>query len=405
MNQIIWQKNSKSNCAESNTSQVARPQSFLGGTRAKISENERSDKLFLAERSGEPKKDYCVARLSGMLLADAPPEKLSKNSVIKEIAKNQIERLEKMPSAFSWKIQKARKNEIFSLKKEIKEINEREAKHFFKRKRMVPLKPFYQIETCSNNNSHFARSIVLCSCNDFINCGVCRLKRNIRLQKHYLGPLEKMRSPKFLTLTLKSSGNLEADLKRLRKSVSKFKRSKDWKLKVRADFETIEVAENQVHMHMVIDSLFWEQKEISEQWHRITGDSFIVDIRKVKNPKQAIKEVFKYVVKDVKPEIKEAVSEFRKNNPNFRWVSSSKNLGDFDESEEICLDAGVLNEPNGEVPTSLDTLAISRHRTCPCCASELIQVGDFETKEQADEMVRHILKGNQYQHRLKLDKK
>ena len=87
-----------------------------------------------------------------------------------------------------------------------------------------------------------------------------------------------MRSPKFLTLTLKSSGNLEADLKRLRKSVSKFKRSKDWKLRVRADFETIEVAENQVHMHMVIDSLFWEQKEISEQWHRITGDSFIVDI-------------------------------------------------------------------------------------------------------------------------------
>jgi hypothetical protein len=42
---------------------------------------------------------------------------------------------------------------------------------------------------------------------------------------------------------------------------------------------------------------FWSQSDISDAWRDVTGDSFIVDIREIKDIHKGVKEVCKYVVK------------------------------------------------------------------------------------------------------------
>ena len=167
-------------------------------------------------------------------------------------------------------------------------------------------------------------------------------------------------------------------------------------------FGTKEVTDNNVHAHIIINARFWAQNDISELWKEITGDDFIVDIRKIKNPSKAIKEVFKYIVKDFKKELTKQVSDFRKENSHFRWVFSSKGLSKKGDAEGMCealCEADVLKSLEGEAEEnfpSLDTIAISGRQGCPCCGSNLILVGDFDNKDQAEEEMRRILSGNQY---------
>jgi hypothetical protein len=67
-----------------------------------------------------------------------------------------------------------------------------------------------------------------------------------------------------------------------------------------------------------------------------------------------------------------------------------------DEFEcEALNEAEILNALEGG-DTSLDTIAISGRQKCPCCSGDLIMLGDFKTKEEAEAEVVRILKGNQY---------
>jgi hypothetical protein len=267
---------------------------------------------------------------------------------------------------------------------------------------LVPLKPYYQIQTCDFNNSHFARVMVLCSCNDHVNCGVCRLKRMMRLQKRYLPALMKFKNAKMLTLTLKRRGeNLKQDLDRLGDCLQRFKKTKNWKENVSSYFGSKEVVDGNVHAHIIISSRFWDQKDISKLWKEITGEDFIVDIRKLKNPEKAIKEVFKYIVKDTNKKTLKEVSDFRKANSHFRWVFSSKGLAvEVEEECEAFSESEILRVLEGEAEgsSSLDTIAISGGRGCPCCNGPLVLVGDFSSKEEAEAEKRRILAGNQYRY-------
>lgn len=281
---------------------------------------------------------------------------------------------------------------------------------------LIPLMPYYQIQTCDSNNSHFAKVMTLCSCNNHVDCGVCRLKRITRLQRKYLPALLTFKNPKLLTLTLKKSGiSLEYDFEKLQSCLTKLKRSKAWTDHVSEYFGSKEIVTNNVHAHIIIDGSFWDQAEISKQWAEITGDSFIVDIRRLKNPKKAIKEVFKYIVKDAKRknytteeeyqkaiDLKKEVSDFRKSNPRTRFVFSSKGLSGLGvcESSEFneAFDEGELLRilEGGAESSSLDTIAISGQPLCPCCKDRLVLVGNFKSKEEAEVEKKRILAGNQY---------
>jgi hypothetical protein len=109
----------------------------------------------------------------------------------------------------------------------------------------------------------------------------------------------------FLTLTVKNTATYEGGLVKLKKDFAKFKRQKSFKENVKGYFGGFDYTFNSktndfhVHLHLVIlrGSKRWEQSDISKAWHEVTGDSFIVDIRKVKNIHKGVKELCKYVVK------------------------------------------------------------------------------------------------------------
>jgi hypothetical protein len=334
--------------------------------------------------------------LARALAESSRARELTRKEVIQHFEKNALS------GARDWSWREATQRKIIKAthEKELK-IERLKILKEFKQKRIAPLEPYYQIQTCFNDNSHFARLMVLCSCNDHINCGVCRLKRIRRIQKKYLPVLSEFKNAKMLTLTFKRIGSLENTLEKFKIALGKIKRTKDWKNKVDLYFGSIEVVENNVHAHIIVDSKFWAQADISDLWLKVSGNP-IVDIRKVKNPEKAIKEVFKYIVKDMKKDLLEEVSELRKKNSHLRWIFSSKGLAklvDSGESDCEAIDeAEILSALEGEAEsaTSLDTIAISRTKVCPCCASNLVLVGDFETKDQAEAEIRRILAGNQY---------
>lgn len=62
----------------------------------------------------------------------------------------------------------------------------------------------------------------------------------------------------------------------------------------------VAVIEPPNHIHLVINSEFIPQRELSNIWKTVTGDSFIVDIRKVnmgRNPKAVAAYITKYLAK------------------------------------------------------------------------------------------------------------
>jgi len=108
-----------------------------------------------------------------------------------------------------------------------------------------------------------------------------------------------MKHPKLMTLTLKKVvGNVEdrlLGLWELRKAAFKEIRRRGYLLN-----SWVAVIEPPNHIHLVIDSEFIPQRELSQIWRTVTGDSFIVDIRKVnmgRNPKPVASYLTKYLSK------------------------------------------------------------------------------------------------------------
>jgi hypothetical protein len=107
-----------------------------------------------------------------------------------------------------------------------------------------------------------------------------------------------------LTLTLKNAASYEGGLKRLKKSFAALKRKKAFKAHIKGyvgGFEnTYNAKTNDFHVHLhliVLRGKFWDQADISDAWREVTGDSFVVDIREVKDVHKGVKEIAKYIVK------------------------------------------------------------------------------------------------------------
>jgi plasmid rolling circle replication initiator protein Rep len=107
-----------------------------------------------------------------------------------------------------------------------------------------------------------------------------------------------------LTLTTKNAATLDGGLVKLKKSFANFKRKKVFKNHIKGYFGAFEYTFNQetndfhVHLHLIVlRGKFWNQSDISDAWRDVTGDSFVVDIRKIKDTHKGVKEVCKYPMK------------------------------------------------------------------------------------------------------------
>lgn len=138
-------------------------------------------------------------------------------------------------------------------------------------------------------------------------CPMCSAARS-RLIVSNLAPwLQKRRSPKFLTLTLKHSDeDLSTQIIRLYACFSVFRRRVFVKRSIHAGvwFFQIKFSEQSQqwhpHLHCVLDADFMPHKSLKAIWKDVTGDSDIVDIRAVRDAKKVADYVARYAARPCK---------------------------------------------------------------------------------------------------------
>jgi hypothetical protein len=162
------------------------------------------------------------------------------------------------------------------------------------------------------------------ACNQHLLCPFCASIRASRSSSRYVERVDqllkknKKLKPVLITLTVKNGDNLSERFSHLAKSFKTLlARRRDYLKKGRGfnQFCKVEGAfysceytytkENGWHPHIHLFALIEEwidQEELRETWHEITGDSFIVDVRRVKKEKglgysNGVREVFKYALK------------------------------------------------------------------------------------------------------------
>jgi len=132
-------------------------------------------------------------------------------------------------------------------------------------------------------------------------CPTCAKVRREKFIVQYHDWVMRFKWPVFMTLTLARQEDLSEGVKRIVTDFHKLRRQKWWK--VRTGFWCLEVVEKQdgwhIHIHCLADAVWIDQHKLSESWRRLTGDSYIVDVRRVKRDqkREAIFELFKYITK------------------------------------------------------------------------------------------------------------
>jgi hypothetical protein len=185
----------------------------------------------------------------------------------------------------------------------------------------------------------------------------------------------------FLTLTTKNAKTFEAGLRKIKKSFTAFKRKKVFKDHIKGyvgGFEyTFNPKTNDFHVHLhliVLRGKFWNQSDISDTWREVTGDSFIVDVREVKDVHKGAKELCKYIVKSMDlmkmPDDKfREVVEMKKGTRMFIAGGCFYNVKlDTDDQEA---DSDIFNQFSNLKPGD----------TCPFCNEELFDV--FVSRDSA----------------------
>lgn len=109
---------------------------------------------------------------------------------------------------------------------------------------------------------------------------------------------------RFVTLTIKTTDlTLTEAVHKLYRSFSALRRTKLWQDKVLGGCAVCEVKPRasgagwHPHLHLVTHGSFLPHKALSNVWHKITGDSYIVDVRFGKDPDHAARYVSKYIGK------------------------------------------------------------------------------------------------------------
>lgn len=134
-------------------------------------------------------------------------------------------------------------------------------------------------------------------------CLPCQQERSQTIARNVLDLVAKKRI-RFLTLTLKASTDpLESQLHNLYSAFQALRRRKLWTDKVTGGVAFLEVTWSDTHntwhphFHVLIEGNYLPQQQLKTAWYAITGDSFVVDIRSVRDLRTAARYVTKYASK------------------------------------------------------------------------------------------------------------
>jgi len=138
-------------------------------------------------------------------------------------------------------------------------------------------------------------------------CLPCGQERSRTIASNVIAHLRK-REARFLTLTLKARQEpLAHTITRLYKAFARLRQRKFWKQKAKGGVAFLEVKRSKdrnhwhVHLHALVQGRYMDKRVLSRTWHAITGDSYVIDIRQVKNPDEATHYVAKYASKPLDP--------------------------------------------------------------------------------------------------------
>jgi hypothetical protein len=96
-----------------------------------------------------------------------------------------------------------------------------------------------------------------------------------------------------LTLTIKNLPNetfSREDVRRIRDNFGKLR--KRYARKIKGGFYVVQATNHgdgwHLHLHILYDGSYIDQEDLSRAWHEITGDSYVLWLRRVKEPRRAI---------------------------------------------------------------------------------------------------------------------
>ena len=143
-------------------------------------------------------------------------------------------------------------------------------------------------------------------------CAVCATRRGNQIAARLLADRDP-RNLRFLTLTLRilprgvaspgEPGSLKHALDRLQACFRRLRATELWRGAVTGGAAFIEVKWSHnsqgwhVHAHCLLEGRYMPHPKLREAWRRITGDSHVVDIRKVRTTTKAVNYVTRYVTK------------------------------------------------------------------------------------------------------------
>jgi len=122
-------------------------------------------------------------------------------------------------------------------------------------------------------------------------CPECRKKWFGYHFKTLLALVAGWKSAYFLTLTTKNIREIgRSDVRTIRESFGRLCR---YFKQIRGGFYVVQATNKgkgwHLHLHVLFDGFFIDQKALARAWLDITGDSFVVDIRKVTDPGTAVR--------------------------------------------------------------------------------------------------------------------
>ena len=132
-------------------------------------------------------------------------------------------------------------------------------------------------------------------------CPICAEAKSHLITGNVKNWLEVIRRPKFFTLTVAHSNEpLAVQIQKLYKQFRAFRNHKAIKKTIRGGVWFFQltyrpkVKQWHPHLHCVLDSDYISHRLLSLQWLATTGNSFVVDIRAVKDTRKAANDVARY---------------------------------------------------------------------------------------------------------------
>jgi hypothetical protein len=135
-------------------------------------------------------------------------------------------------------------------------------------------------------------------------CPVCSEAKRMRIKTAVSAWVKTIKRPKFFTVTLKHSDTpLAAQIDRLYKAFRLFRKHKTLTDKCRGGIWFFQIKRSKKtgqwhpHLHIILDADYINQVTLQDDWLITTGDSYVVDIRAIKDPGKVTDYVSRYCAK------------------------------------------------------------------------------------------------------------